>query len=529
MFRFCASCAVREGTHHHMRRATPHIAHNRLFFSSWADWFARPAYAAEPSSHRPTRGLPSYTARVIQPDVRAGPGTDPATSAEVCEVESGIFASWVPDALSYHAPPGMREQPLRKSNMQGIAETKSFSDTDAAPAGEAVTNTKTMPTTFGSEAATLAGAEEDVEVGSRKITSGPHCESSPNCSGSNHKGNRGSFFYGPLQTFETSPVFEWLGCLWQWRPIEVQHAGRPLLSPPKTHSNQRLDNVGEEEDEPLLEKWSSSTATAAASTADRHFYMVPFLLLPTNEVVSGRPCLHASLRDAVLARHARLHSQSCPTPHAIPPSAALWRLTAATAVGDLPLVITSYHDSQHLAVFQKQERQLTEKARGCDYAMAAPEPLTPPPAETWEAVTQRSTSRGRPYVRVYRTDGSVDAGVGNTDTAATAAVPLPMTRRNVVGGGLAELILAMDRYAALLARDEVTLSAACWAALCDTKSWWVVQQLRLTPVQVERELVAATAAHRRWQQRAVALHKTMVGKSSHGIRFDDYPHLARWG
>lgn len=93
---------------------------------------------------------------------------------------------------------------------------------------------------------------------------------------------------------------------------------------------------------------------------------------------------------------------------------------------------------------------------------------------------------------------------------------IPPDFRNVIGGGLAELILSLDRYAALISRGELSVPAACWALLCDMVNPEAVFQLRSHAVMLEKEVMAATAAHKRLALEAVKANQTLVGKSCQG-------------
>ncbi|RNF04456.1 hypothetical protein TraAM80_05172 [Trypanosoma rangeli] len=98
---------------------------------------------------------------------------------------------------------------------------------------------------------------------------------------------------------------------------------------------------------------------------------------------------------------------------------------------------------------------------------------------------------------------------------------IPLKHRNVIGCGLAEVVLAIDRYAAMLARREITYAKACWAVLVDSKAD-VQPFLRCSAVAIEKELLAATAAHE-------ALTAAMGDPLRRPfIRLVDYPVLAHW-
>lgn len=93
---------------------------------------------------------------------------------------------------------------------------------------------------------------------------------------------------------------------------------------------------------------------------------------------------------------------------------------------------------------------------------------------------------------------------------------IPSNFRNVIGGGLAELIISLDRYAALISRGELTVPAACWALLCDMNNPEAVLQLRSHAVMLEKEAMAAAEAHKQLTLNALMANQTLVGKSCHG-------------
>ncbi|RNF19179.1 uncharacterized protein Tco025E_04358 [Trypanosoma conorhini] len=102
-----------------------------------------------------------------------------------------------------------------------------------------------------------------------------------------------------------------------------------------------------------------------------------------------------------------------------------------------------------------------------------------------------------------------------------ASGSVPLEHRNVIGCGLAEVVLAIDRYAAMLARREITYAKACWAVLVDSKAD-VQPHLRSSAVAIEEELLAATAAH----EAMTAAMGDPVRRPL--LRLADYPALARW-
>jgi hypothetical protein len=559
-----------------------YVAQNSRFitsFSSCGIHTLRPASTVTKNEH-------PESVRVMRPPRASNEGVDRTTSTEVWEMERGIFASWVPDALGYHTPRGLRErEPPSPSQPRATREEEeSLATTEAHPKG-----CDTEVAAEASESPTLQAEAPQRETN----TESHHISSRSSSSRHSGRGRTGSFaFYGPVKAFEVSPVFEWLGGLWQWRPVEVRHArGMHICKTPppspllrSSTTSQVMDTYFS--DTPLKAseldsrdgvEWDVRRVCGDDASADAHLYLVPFLLLPTSEVACSRPRLHPQLRDAVLARHARHWASSRadapvsaggfpwrldghPTPPSSsfpsPRSTAVFQLFAPMPIGVFQLDTRLHNSAAPLSVLACMNNRLA-----CRFDTFVP-PLTPPGAETWGAATSLGNRSGgddngddnhplsqqhsstphegvqvssTPYVRVYSAaDGNEvtplsQSDVDRTNQGASATLShFPAIRCNVIGGGLAELLLAVDRYAALLARQELTLSAACWATLCDTKSWWVVQKLRSSPQEVERELVAATAAQRRWQRSAVARNHTMIGKSSHGVRCDDYPLLAQW-
>ncbi|PBJ78643.1 hypothetical protein BCY84_04184 [Trypanosoma cruzi cruzi] len=119
------------------------------------------------------------------------------------------------------------------------------------------------------------------------------------------------------------------------------------------------------------------------------------------------------------------------------------------------------------------------------------------------------------------TSGSDNNVHHSTQRVLHSSWSVPLKNRNVIGCGLAEVVLAIDRYAAMLARREITYSKACWAVLVDSKAD-VQPYLRSSAVAIEKELIAATAAHE-----AVT---AAVGDPARRplLKLADYPALARW-
>ncbi|KAG5469420.1 hypothetical protein LSCM1_02639 [Leishmania martiniquensis] len=475
--------------------------------------------------------------------------------ASVKEEEAGIIAEWVPDVLGYHLPLDQREQP------------------EPAPKAR-------VTEAAGSEVSVTAETHGTVQQGRQEVSS----VASDTCTGSqvgggDHQGGHsdGPPFYGPWPNFATSPVLEWRGCLWQWRPVRLSSAaGASHQGTRTTVASTRLNR----EDRPSQSMAQWPPGAEKGPTGDvlekssRGYYLVPFLLCPTLEVLAMEPFMHDSLRGELAAaqsaclkqhphwseytkygRSGSRHRSVCPELEA-----SLWSIFMPTPVGNLGIPSPEYSNGDAamkqstvfelptFAMIQGEPPMRVGGRVGAGLNPGATRP-TPPEEETWDAVTaerrvEPSAAEGSladPYTHIFCSNTSSACGhthllrTGNRAPAApkpsacdSSSPTFPLRCRNAVGGGLAELFLAVDRYAALIARGELTLSAACWATLCDTKSWWVVQRLRVCSLEVERELLAAAEAHKRWQQSALSRNRTLVGKSSHGICFHDYPFLAQW-
>lgn len=141
---------------------------------------------------------------------------------------------------------------------------------------------------------------------------------------------------------------------------------------------------------------------------------------------------------------------------------------------------------------------------------------------------------------IHRGERDADDGDGDDDDddvdGGDADTLLPLCCRNLILGGLAELILSIDHYAALVARREFTFSSACCALLRDTKHTETVVSLSgggshcQSPLRdggavrtaaslsgvfaIERELAAAVASQEALMQLALKKNNTLVGKSS---------------
>ncbi|EKF27648.1 hypothetical protein MOQ_008622 [Trypanosoma cruzi marinkellei] len=134
---------------------------------------------------------------------------------------------------------------------------------------------------------------------------------------------------------------------------------------------------------------------------------------------------------------------------------------------------------------------------------------------------QHEQSRSANTADLNETSGSDNDVHHSTQRVLHSSWSVPLKNRNVIGCGLAEVVLAIDRYAAMLARREITYSKACWAVLVDSKAD-VQPYLRSSAVAIEKELIAATAAHE-----AVT---AAVGDPARRplLKLADYPALARW-
>lgn len=117
------------------------------------------------------------------------------------------------------------------------------------------------------------------------------------------------------------------------------------------------------------------------------------------------------------------------------------------------------------------------------------------------------------YEEVYPS-ASLRRGLTDAATAHRCLAPHSPCR-NLIGGGHAEALLAIDRYAAMVARGELSEAAACWALLCDTKSAPLSLALRTRAVEVEREVRASVVAHRRLRREGLRRTRSVV---CHGAR-----------
>ncbi|KAG5495114.1 hypothetical protein JKF63_02167 [Porcisia hertigi] len=463
------------------------------------------------------------------------------------EEKAGIISAWVPDVLGYHLPLSMRAQskPASRASPTGASGSTPSPDADACATEH----------------------QECPEVPRASKRTRAAC---PVGGGNRGGGSVGPPFCGPLPNFATSPVFEWDEGLWQWRPVTItsvadasQHQQTPTAAASLSSSESgHFSHDGAHSSANISKALHGERPPARL----KEYFLVPFLLCPTLKVQAMQPLMHDKLRDELAAAHNTYHNCSGnynpddrgTRRHPTCPARKTPRrsISMPTPVGDLAIWTTQYSDAD-----EKVRQGTTVELPSC--AMMENQPPmrveervtdrlglgeTRPAAETWEAAkaalrSDPSTSASDAtshYLHVF----SSDMNTGRRDSpllrvgGSLLKSPTPLRdfphptldsmRRNVVGGGLAELILAVDLYAALIARGDLSLSSACWAMLCDTKSWQVVQRLRVCALETERELVAATEAHKRWQQYALSCNHTLVGKSSHSICFYDYPALANW-
>ncbi|KAG8344516.1 hypothetical protein TRVL_04655 [Trypanosoma vivax] len=98
---------------------------------------------------------------------------------------------------------------------------------------------------------------------------------------------------------------------------------------------------------------------------------------------------------------------------------------------------------------------------------------------------------------------------------------VPSLHRNVIGSLLADTILAIDRLGAVLSRRQITLANACWAVLVDSNAS-MRPYLRRSALAIERDLLAATAAH---QAVNASLGDPMKRPR---ITLSTYPTIAGW-
>lgn len=397
---------------------------------------------------------------------------DPATHGGVTEVCPGIFSGWVTDPLGYTLSDPLRER----------------TDLPAPPERGLAIATPSAKRSSGehSRGTTRAGSLDVVPS-----------------------------LYGPLPRADVSPVFEWRSCLWQWRPLHVSAVTRGSAAV-ELELEALSKDVGHE---PLPSTLLHQHAM---------YFQALFLLCPTHELFAMRPLLHTAVVDGIQAGLRAQHGST----------GSITGIRLPTPVGGLELdcthgrVLAALHDGNNESpIFALLGLQPYADAAAARLALPPP---APPAAETWEAVAAEaasgSTEKGSggdagsaaPYTHVFAEDR---APAQRTHACCS---PVIRARRNAIGGGLAALLLAVDRYAALVARGDLTLSAACWATLCDSTSAEVVQLLRVNAPAVERELLMATAAHRRWHEHARARNRTLVGKSSHDVTCSSYPAAVQW-
>nr|CCC94251.1 conserved hypothetical protein [Trypanosoma congolense IL3000] len=98
---------------------------------------------------------------------------------------------------------------------------------------------------------------------------------------------------------------------------------------------------------------------------------------------------------------------------------------------------------------------------------------------------------------------------------------VPPMCRNVIGSGLAELVIAIDHMAAMVARRHITLANACWAILVDSKAD-IKPYLRFSALSIEKELLVMSKAH---ETANVSLGDPL-GRPP--LTLTDYPSVAGW-
>lgn len=311
----------------------------------------------------------------------------------------------------------------------------------------------------------------------------------------------------PVDCFCLSPVCEALGCLWQWRPTQLTHP---------------------------------STVRATST----QLFMLPFLLLPVGGVVQAQmPYIHPDAVRRCLA-----------TTHGTAPTASVdvsqWQAMLPSPLGTLTPSIGDHCPPRWVQIPPQKD----PAARDTRVASGAPEgaartrllqsrhqwvgevvqllchavpgsissPLmkfSPDGTHEVSPLESRCNAEGSVGLRASSTPSpltSVSAPPAKSPvpSSLTATRGCPPAYQNVLTGGLAEVVLAADRYAALIARGEMTVAAACWAVLCDQRYGGVLRHLRFEAIAVEQEVLAATAAHRIWQRQALKSNKTLVGSGA---------------
>lgn len=356
-----------------------------------------------------------------------------------------------------------------------------------------------------------------------------------------------------VSKFCISPVFESYGNLWQWRSVALYH---PYADESKRSS--KAENICQN---PIL------------------FCMVPFLLLPGRIVHTMNPILSEDaihkIGSMVNTQRSKdgfgyipFHSVTVQIPSAIgtlnptvtQPSLAGEDGKARGSV-DRGFWASSYFDL--LDHFEAWEFETTPKP-SCSFQDAlrrngwAAEVRVPSKGSTLSLETRRTLNeslfslpqrRATESSRVFaercwghfvqsRTkssnpDSNLQSclnseeqknGGNNGSFSLLERRTIPPQFRNVIGGGLAEIIISLDRYAALIARDELSVAAASWALLRDTSNVEVVQYLRFHAVELEREVIAATTAHKlmtsKVQHKNLALQRESC---SNAVAVHDYP------
>lgn len=396
------------------------------------------------------------------------------------------------------------------------------------------------------------GGERYTAVSSRRPTSLKRCSYSSSCSSRQL-----------LPTpYVSSPVFEWCGALWQWRTVIVH----PPLCRTETEerANTRLFSclvpfllcpyIGASSQLPCIdEQLHGKILQAAASERRENGGLESCVRREVMEEVSD---VAGDGRDQWSARRLpRSAKILLPSPLGSVPIERLQQSTIATPFSCAESKATPPHAPVHRggasniprsadamslmnAILHRVEQQYLlsgagdpqAAGRGADPALRPVASITPAPSEgVYTHVFCTASAQKSVVASSHHGQGQRRIAHRNAEAAPVSQMTciFPMERRNTIGGGLAPLLLAMDCYGALVQRRDLTMSAACWAALCDTKSAFVVKELRRRTVEIEREIRMSVAAHEALSRLARRRNKTSVGKSSTELNFDDFATLLR--
>lgn len=350
-----------------------------------------------------------------------------------------------------------------------------------------------------------------------------------------------------VSEYRVSAVFEKFGCLWQWRSLLLpQRDGTPptwCLLPFLLYPGRIV--------EPQTPVISSAAMQRISSSLQR---------------VEADDTTTSSLREEERRRSATVVQMPSAigllTPHVC--SFAACSEAEIESPGDPSMWATSYFDLLDLILAWEQQRSATavQKVKPLSFQeqmkqngwAATIRPRTTAPAEENKTIARVESAlqsipaamhgeTAKEYAaRCWTCVKQACARAGPKQAPLTAAPtdqsasessacrdfpPIPAECRNIIGGGLAELIISLDRYASLIARGEMDISAACWALLCDVSSPQIVFWLRRNALALEREVIAATAAQHDISRLALRMNRTLVGKScSSAITLLHYP-LAR--